>query len=590
MKKTFRALPILLALCFALCMSSGASRFTDITEHPQKTAILRAVDEGIVSGYENGTFRPNEGVTRAEFCAMLNRTLGITGYSVLDFTDVSTSDWFFGDVRNAVTAGYIVGLPDHRFDPNGPITRYQCAVMLARVTKFSGSSVSLTYTDAAGVPEWARDGVAFVQESGVFSSFAGKRFDGGKTMTRAETAAALVALLDSLERLPVFYSLVTADGDNRPLNTTTLYKNEYAVVSFTVSGRGLTSGYEPSGDAGADRDRLAADLAFSITGAIGIRTMTADGAPAESPAYTFYTCPDENTFLFTIVMDRADYLPAWLTATVKLPHDGALAERYVLQHTSVFVKYSAIGEYFLAADNPRIVHRAVPIGSSYPVHRYLSWTAHPEAESYTVTFYVCRSDGTVIDSSRSSYTGGYERYGDRVEIDITSHILADPAAHYGEGAYQVVSVTAETSSKTVSFYPTSLPLSAASYVRLSLGGHDASTAVVLEDGSGVSLRLDGIHFDELTGVPSSSLSCSLRIAVLDAEYRDVTASFALDGAVPMGKTVDITAGIRSGALSLGTLTASAADAGCCTLLLQFDIQDNAGNLRTLVLSGALVVS
>ncbi|MCI6908179.1 MAG: hypothetical protein MR832_03375, partial [Clostridiales bacterium] len=96
-------------------------------------------------------------------------------------------------------------------------------------------------------------------------------------------------------------------------------------------------------------------------------------------------------------------------------------------------------------------------------------------------------------------------------------------------------------------------------------------------------------FDELTGVPSSSLSCSLRIAVLDAEYRDVTASFALDGAVPMGKTVDITSGIRSGALALGTLTASA-DAGCYTLLLQFDIEDNAGNLRTLVLSGALVVS
>ncbi|MEA4823359.1 MAG: S-layer homology domain-containing protein [Clostridiaceae bacterium] len=598
MKKPVHFTVLCILLCLALSVSAGAARFSDIAGHPHEKAILRAVSEGIINGYDDGTFRPSSSVTRAEFCAMLNRTLGITGYSVLSFDDVALSDWYFEDVRNAVTAGYIVGMPDNRFVPGGSITRYQCALMLSRIAKFSGSSIRLSYSDAGNVPEWARNGVAFAQTSGVFSAFVGSSFEGQKILTRAQTASVLVALLDYLDKLPVFFSLVSANDHNKPLDTKTLYRNEYSSVSFVICGRNLAQGYgfpeKPGSDTyltalDAARTRLVRDLSFAITGAIGINTLSADGSPTESPSYTYFSCPDENTFLITIIIDRADYLPAWLSAAVKLPHDGALASSYTMRNSAVFVKYTAIGEYCLAAENPRIVHRAVlsDSGSYYLVRRYLSWVAHPNAEEYTVEFYVCNADGEIIESSRVGYDGQYSSRDGRVEIDIADYVIADPAARYGNGAYQVVSVSAESSSNSVSFYKTDLPLSAGSYVRLTLDGRDVSSAAVIRD-DGVSLELSNIRFAALTGLPAASITCDLEITILDADFRDVTADFALDGSLPLGENIDITSGIRADAMDIGTLTTTA-NTGFYTLVLQFDIEDVSGNIRTLYLTGALVV-
>ena len=473
MKRTLLSLFLAVLLLFTLCGAVFSATFPDIAGHPHEAAILRAVELGIIRGYTDGTFRPDGGVTRAEFCAMTNRTLGITGYSVLSFTDVPVSAWYFGDVRSAVTAGYIVGMPENRFEPDGPITRYQCALILARLTGFGGEGVELTYADAEAVPDWARQGAAFAQESGVFASFVTDTLDGNAPLTRAETAAALTALLDRFDKLPVFCTLVTADDENRPLDTETLYKNEYAYLSFLVSGRGLARDLDP--------EALQDDLLLRITGAIGIRTLDADGQQTADPAYTSCSRVDDNTLRFDVTLDRADYLPAWLTASAELPEGGAAAASWAVRSEPIFVKYTAISEYLPTADSPLVLHRALS-AQNRVVRRFLSWKSHPAA-NYGVEFCVYDAADQVV--SRRAYAGGFTAHADRIEIDMTEYIAAYPEAAYGAGAYQAVVVTASSSARTCRFYPTTLPLNAAKYVQLSLDGHDESRAAA------VSARVSG---------------------------------------------------------------------------------------------------
>ena len=567
MKRTLLSLFLAVLLLLSVCGAAAAVSFPDVTGHPLEEAIGRAVELGIINGYTDGTFRPDGSVTRAEFCAMTNRALGLAGRSVLTFTDVPVSAWYFGDVQKAVTLGYIVGMPGNRFEPDGLITRYQCALIFARLSAYEGAGVSLTWSDADSVPEWARSGAAFAQESGVYSAFVSEALEGDTPLTRAETACALVSLLDGFEKRPVYCTLVRADAENRPVDTETLYKNEYARLSFLVCGRELA-------------DRAAEDaVRLSVTGAIGIRTLDADGRLQAQPAAAACTRVDADTLRFDVTLDRTDYLPAWLTASAELSGDADGA--YAVRSEPVFVKYTLISEYLPAAAEPMVLHRAQNAETRI-VHRYLSWSRSPYAD-YSVEFCVCDADGGIV--SRRVYNGAYTEHEERIEIDMTEFLISHPEAAYGAGAYQTVVVSAESSSRSCRFYPSVLPLNAAQYVQLDLDGHDESRAAVVGK-EGTALGLSEVHLDTLTG--GADYTCSLTVTVLDAGYQDVTGQFSLDGPVPLRHETDVTELTRSGPVPLGTLTAASAEPGIYTLLLQFTVSTE-HSAQSLYLSGALVV-
>ena len=80
---------------------------------------------GIVKGYEDGTFRPNAPISRAEFAAIATRFFDETGatYEPGTFTDVTGSEWFAGAIMDAVNLGLIGGYEDGTVRPNNNITR-----------------------------------------------------------------------------------------------------------------------------------------------------------------------------------------------------------------------------------------------------------------------------------------------------------------------------------------------------------------------------------------------------------------------------------------------------------------------------------
>ena len=113
--------------------TTDVSDFSDVSSSDwYGTTVATLADMGIVKGYEDGTFRPNAPITRAEFAAIATRFFDETGatYEPGTFTDVTGSEWFAGAIMDAVNLGLIGGYEDGTVRPNNNITRAEaCAIV-----------------------------------------------------------------------------------------------------------------------------------------------------------------------------------------------------------------------------------------------------------------------------------------------------------------------------------------------------------------------------------------------------------------------------------------------------------------------------
>lgn len=125
---------VLLVLAMILSFSSfvfGAE--TDIDNHWAKEEIQYMMDKNIVSGYPDGNFKPDKQITRAEFVKIINYIFGYLEKDSILFTDVKEGDWFYEEVAKAVRAGYISGYEDGTMKPNNPITRQEVSKVMGMV-------------------------------------------------------------------------------------------------------------------------------------------------------------------------------------------------------------------------------------------------------------------------------------------------------------------------------------------------------------------------------------------------------------------------------------------------------------------------
>lgn len=105
-----------------------------------------------MSGYPDGTFKPDRSISRAEYISLVNRAAGYKDTQPLSFSDASASDWFAGDVSKAIAAGYISGYSNNSFKPNQPITREEGACILARVAKLQLTAGNVSWGISPEMP------------------------------------------------------------------------------------------------------------------------------------------------------------------------------------------------------------------------------------------------------------------------------------------------------------------------------------------------------------------------------------------------------------------------------------------------------
>nr|WP_260405705.1 S-layer homology domain-containing protein [Paenibacillus sp. 598K] len=175
-------------------------KLTDIAGHWAEAAIRKAAAAGIVKGYEDDTFRPGNTVTRAEFAVMLMNATGKQGAAAtLDFADrASIPSWAASAVAAAVDAGVVSGYPDGTFRPNANITRMEMAAMIAASLELDTSSGSATsFADNADIPAWAKGSIKAVSDAGIVQGRPGNLFAPRATATRADSITMIMNMLET---------------------------------------------------------------------------------------------------------------------------------------------------------------------------------------------------------------------------------------------------------------------------------------------------------------------------------------------------------------------------------------------------------
>ena len=134
MRKYFFLFITCLIVWSGFATSTEAAEFTDLnSKHLFYNEMIYLKNEGVISGFTDGTFRPDERVTRANVAVMLGKALHLNGTAKqTPFTDVPSSHQASGYIASAVDAGIISGYSDKTFRPNEIVSRGQMAIFLAR--------------------------------------------------------------------------------------------------------------------------------------------------------------------------------------------------------------------------------------------------------------------------------------------------------------------------------------------------------------------------------------------------------------------------------------------------------------------------
>ena len=175
--------------------------FTDVTNHWAYTAIKRVYTRGWMVGMDEKTFAPDQQLSRAMLAVILYAMAGepaVTGES--PFTDVPAGCWYTDAIIWAAQNGIVSGFGDGTFRPNAAVTRAQAAVMLYGYAAFTGADVTAradlsTYSDAGQIPAWAMDAMQWANARRLIVGRDSSHLapDGGAT--RAEMAAILSAYI-----------------------------------------------------------------------------------------------------------------------------------------------------------------------------------------------------------------------------------------------------------------------------------------------------------------------------------------------------------------------------------------------------------
>lgn len=196
--------------------AKAAAGLTDISDHWAKDKIAQWVQKGLVSGYTDGTFKPDKSITRAEFMTLVNKVLGFSEKAAIEFSDVTPTDWFYEEIGKAVKAGYISGYQDGTVKPNREISRQEAAVALCKALNLEIQGDVTEFTDKDAIPNWSRPYIGTLAAKGYMGGYPDGSFKAERHITRAET----VTMLDKvLETLQISYDVSGVYGPEEGIET-----------------------------------------------------------------------------------------------------------------------------------------------------------------------------------------------------------------------------------------------------------------------------------------------------------------------------------------------------------------------------------
>lgn len=236
MKKKILAIALALVLALGMLMPAAAeSRFSDLENHWAISYIEKWADKGVINGYPDGTFRPDQDITRSEVAKVLalayEMPLDITSHS---FSDVEEGIWYYAHVQACAEYEVINGYPDGTFQPNASITRNEAVKMVCLAAGLTEKDTGLeSKPDYDQIPDWAKGYWNALYHAGVIDGYEDGYLRPNQNITRAEL---IKILCKAFSEVQIYEFTVTIEDNlgNKVTDGTSYLTGDSRVVEILV--------------------------------------------------------------------------------------------------------------------------------------------------------------------------------------------------------------------------------------------------------------------------------------------------------------------------------------------------------------------
>jgi hypothetical protein len=189
---------IMLAIVFSAVPAASASAATinDIQGHWAAVTIQKMVDQGVATGMPDGSFKPDNNISRAEFATLVVKAFKLDNKSGKVFNDTS-NHWAKDYITTANAYGILNGYSDTKFGPDDSITREQMAVMVVNAANLQSSGTVLSFSDSTKISNWAKDAVATASAKQLIKGFPDGSFQPQASATRAQAVVVISNAMQS---------------------------------------------------------------------------------------------------------------------------------------------------------------------------------------------------------------------------------------------------------------------------------------------------------------------------------------------------------------------------------------------------------
>lgn len=180
----------------AILQVVNTSVYSDVSSrHWAVNEILDLYNRSLVKGYPNGSFKPDNTITRAETATIIARALNLQATTGASFPDVKSSHYAYQDISAASEKGIFIGREKGQFIPEGKLTRAEMATVLTRAYQLSGSG-HIPFSDVKA-SNWAYNEIQILVASNLLKGYPDNTFKPNRQITRAEFVTLLSRVLNN---------------------------------------------------------------------------------------------------------------------------------------------------------------------------------------------------------------------------------------------------------------------------------------------------------------------------------------------------------------------------------------------------------
>lgn len=199
MKKKILPLIFIMLLIF-IFQPTESLAYSDLEGHWSEGYVEILDDKNLLNGYEDGTFRPDDNITRAEFYKVMNRLAGYNKTYAVSFSDVKKTDWFHEEVAKGIKAGYLIPTTGNLY-PNKPISRQDAMRIIGYVYDMTPKhSAADKFADKGMIKADARGYVGALVEKDIVQGFPDGRIHPNRVITRGEISKILSMVIEDMGR------------------------------------------------------------------------------------------------------------------------------------------------------------------------------------------------------------------------------------------------------------------------------------------------------------------------------------------------------------------------------------------------------